>query len=137
MGDGVDRRSTKLIIGASTEDTAAGATGCAYVYEDDDEDHSWDFLKQLTAPEGADWDYFGHSVDVSGNSLIAGSYGDDDHGSSSGSAYLYVSIYAGRTVQSWDLDAVGNLPSPRHRRCIAGAAERLRAGRLDDHDRQW
>ena len=108
MGDGVDRRSTKLIIGASTEDTAAGATGCAYVYEDDDEDHSWDFLKQLTAPEGADWDYFGHSVDVSGNSLIAGSYGDDDHGSSSGSAYLYVSIYAGRTVQSWDLDAVGN-----------------------------
>jgi len=38
FGRAVAIDNTRIMIGASTEDTAAGHTGCAYVYEDDDED---------------------------------------------------------------------------------------------------
>jgi len=38
FGRAVAIDNTRIMIGASTEDTAGGHTGCAYVYEDDDED---------------------------------------------------------------------------------------------------
>ncbi|NEQ41634.1 MAG: hypothetical protein F6K40_37755 [Okeania sp. SIO3I5] len=44
---------------------------------------------KLTAPDGSSSDYFGTSVAISDNKALIGSYGDDDNGSSSGSAYLF------------------------------------------------
>lgn len=47
--------------------------------------------KKLTAGDGATYDYFGSAVSVStdGSTALVGAYGDDDGGSSSGSAYLF------------------------------------------------
>ncbi len=45
---------------------------------------------KLTAADGAAYDYFGSSVAVSGDTVVVGAYGDDDKGSNSGSAYVFV-----------------------------------------------
>jgi len=45
---------------------------------------------QLKANDAADKDRFGFAVDVSGNTLIVGAPNDDDAGSDSGSAYVYI-----------------------------------------------
>ena len=45
---------------------------------------------KLTASDGAAGDYFGASVSISGARIVIGANGDDDNGSSSGSAYLFI-----------------------------------------------
>ncbi len=42
-----------------------------------------------TASDGQAYDYFGCSLGISGNKMIIGAYGDDDHGSRAGSAYIF------------------------------------------------
>lgn len=46
-------------------------------------------LSKLLANDGSTSDSFGHSVSVSGDTVIVGSPGDDDEGSDAGSAYVY------------------------------------------------
>ncbi len=46
--------------------------------------------RKLLASDGAAGDYFGNSVSVSGDTVVVGAYFDDDNGSGSGSAYVYV-----------------------------------------------
>ncbi len=48
-----------------------------------------DQLAKLLPGDGAEYDYFGASVGISGNTMIVGSHGDDDNGTYSGSAYLF------------------------------------------------
>ena len=48
-----------------------------------------DQLAKLTASDAAEYDYFGHSVAISGNTAIVGANLDADGGSGSGSAYLF------------------------------------------------
>ena len=48
-----------------------------------------DFSQKLTAPDGANEDYFGNSVAIDGTRALVGAYGDDDNGNDSGSAYLF------------------------------------------------
>jgi WD40 repeat protein len=45
--------------------------------------------RKLTASDGVASDFFGVSVAVSGNTAIVGAWGDDDLGTSAGSAYLF------------------------------------------------
>ena len=45
--------------------------------------------KKLTASDGAADDLFGWSVSISGDTAIVAAPGDDDHGSDSGSAYIF------------------------------------------------
>ena len=45
---------------------------------------------KLTASDGAEGDYFGISVSISGNTVVVGANGDDDNGSTSGSACVFV-----------------------------------------------
>ncbi|KAH8084483.1 hypothetical protein JL720_7981 [Aureococcus anophagefferens] len=46
-------------------------------------------LAKLVASDAAEDDYFGRSVAVSGDLVVAGAYGNGDAGSSSGSAYVF------------------------------------------------
>ena len=78
-----------LVVGARFDDTSTGTnSGSAYIYKYDGT--NWDETK-LVASDGAADDYFGYSVDVSGDgsTVVVGAYGDDDKGLSSGSAYIY------------------------------------------------
>jgi uncharacterized repeat protein (TIGR02543 family) len=49
----------------------------------------WDGIPKLLASDGENGDYFGYSVAISGDYTIIGAYGNDDKGSSSGSAYIF------------------------------------------------
>jgi hypothetical protein len=44
---------------------------------------------KLTASDGSQYDDFGQSVSISGNTIVVGAPGDDDKGSLSGSAYVF------------------------------------------------
>ncbi len=60
--------------------TATGATSDEYGDE---------YEYALVASDGATGDKFGASIDADGDTLVVGAPGDDDTGSSSGSAYVY------------------------------------------------
>ncbi|MEA2021888.1 MAG: FG-GAP repeat protein, partial [Candidatus Caldatribacteriota bacterium] len=47
------------------------------------------YLNKLLAPDAVAGDLFGGSVAISGDKIVVGSYGDDDNGSDSGSAYIF------------------------------------------------
>lgn len=58
--------------------------GSAYIFST-----SGQQIAKLTAPDGNHRDMFGHSVSISGDRIIVGSMGEDDHAVDSGSAYLF------------------------------------------------
>ena len=72
------------VIGASGDESSQGA---AYVFNRIGS--TWTQQAKLTASDGASSDYFGVSVALSGYCALVGATGDDDLGSSSGSAYLF------------------------------------------------
>jgi hypothetical protein len=78
------------VIGARYDDDRGIDSGSAYVFTRSG--ISWTQQAKLTASDGAGRDSFGWSVAVSGDGSIAviGAYGDDDRGSNSGSAYVFV-----------------------------------------------
>ena len=47
-------------------------------------------IAKLTASDGAVYDAFGISVAISGDTAIVGAQGDDDNGTDSGSAYIFI-----------------------------------------------
>ena len=49
----------------------------------------WNEIMKALADDGAGFDYFGHSVSISGDVAIVGAYQDNDNGSNSGSAYIF------------------------------------------------
>ena len=73
----------------------AGGQQAALAWDDPSDGSiiEYDYLQaqvgKLTAFDGAANDYFGHSVAVDGDTMVAGAYGDDDKGVDSGSAYLF------------------------------------------------
>ena len=61
--------------------------GAAYIYKFDG--INWVNEQKIVALDGAASDGFGCSVSISGNYVIVGANGDDDAGTSSGSAYIF------------------------------------------------
>lgn len=67
-----------------------GYTGAAYIfYRNEGGTDNWGLQATLTASDGAQMDYLARTVSISGDYAIAGANGDDDDGSSSGSAYIF------------------------------------------------
>ncbi len=78
------------ILGAYQDDDHGSSSGSAYIYSRNEGGiNNWGPLVKLTALDAAAGDYFGWSVSISGDYAIVGAYQDDDHGSSSGSAYIF------------------------------------------------
>ncbi|MCD4825658.1 MAG: FG-GAP repeat protein, partial [Phycisphaerae bacterium] len=73
------------LIGAYWDDDNGDGSGSVYVFELIGE--TWTQTDKITASDGVASDYFGGSVDVSGDSFFVGAYGDDD----GGSGYVYTS----------------------------------------------
>ncbi len=74
-----------VVVGSPLDDDQGFNSGSAYLY---DAAAGTELLK-LTAVDGADRDEFGFSVDMADGIVVVGAYLDDDHGSGSGSAYLF------------------------------------------------
>lgn len=77
------------IIEAPDDDDNGFGSGSAYLYRKNQLTHSWVEEQKLTASDGAQNDYFGDSVSISGNVALVGSWFDDDLGNASGSAYIF------------------------------------------------
>jgi len=75
------------IIGAVGDDDNASWSGSAYVFRYDGTD--WVQEPKLLPSDGAEADYFGASVSISGDVAVIGAYLDDDNGNVSGSAYVF------------------------------------------------
>lgn len=74
-----------IIAGNHRDDDNGPNSGSAYLYDAS----TGAQIAKLTPGDGAERDFFGYSVGISGNVAIVGSYQDDDNGSLSGSAYLF------------------------------------------------
>ncbi len=79
---------TTASVGASGGDDNGSDSGSAYVFDFSDPRDPVQIAK-LLAKDGAEADFFGNSVAISGAIAIVGAYGDDDNGGFSGSAYLF------------------------------------------------
>ncbi len=88
VGWSVDLDGDTAVLSAHRDDDAGSSSGSAYVFVRDAADN-WTQEVKLTASDAAADDVFGHDVAVSGDTIIVGAYKDDDHGSSSGSVYVF------------------------------------------------
>ena len=92
------------VIGAVEDDDKGGSSGSAYVFVRA-ADGTWSQQAKLTAADGAAGDYFGFNVALSGDTALIGAFGDDDKGSGSGSAYVFVRAADGTWSQQAKLTA--------------------------------
>ncbi|MFD1016028.1 T9SS type A sorting domain-containing protein [Winogradskyella rapida] len=94
FGQSVAIAGDYAIVGAYENDDAGGESGSAYIFIRSG--NSWIEQTKLTASDGATYDEFGYSVAIAGDYAIVGARGNDDAGSSSGSAYIFM-----RSGNSW------------------------------------
>ena len=87
FGESVDVDGDLVVVGADLNDDLGSSSGSVYVFRRDG--IRWNEAQKLTANDGAEGDYFGGSVSLNGNVLLVGGVGNDDAGSSSGSAYVF------------------------------------------------
>lgn len=81
------------VIGAARKDgpqvPSIARQGAAYIYQKDETGH-WQLVKELLASDGAELDFFGTSVAISGNRVVVGAPGDIFLTiPASGSAYIF------------------------------------------------
>jgi predicted amidohydrolase len=88
FGTSVSVSGDTIIVGSNWDDDKGSASGSAYVFVRSGS--TWTQQAKLVPIDGAASDYFGTSVSVSGDTIVVGAYGDDDKGSGSGSAYVFV-----------------------------------------------
>jgi hypothetical protein len=81
FGISVSVGSGRIVVGT---DYALGGNGAAYIF-----DLNGNQLAKIIASDGAEFDEFGISVAVGCGRIVVGASGDDDNGSSSGSAYIF------------------------------------------------
>ncbi|MBD3360426.1 hypothetical protein GF366_01340 [Candidatus Peregrinibacteria bacterium] len=79
-----------IAVGAPDEDGAGTDRGAVYIfYRNEGGTNNWGQQAKLTASDGADSDWLGNSVSISGDYVIAGAFGDDTGGGAAGSAYIF------------------------------------------------
>jgi hypothetical protein len=81
------------VVGACGDDDNGIDSGSAYVFRSIE--GTWMQVAKLTPADGAAEDRFGCAVAVSGDTIVIGARGDDDHGTDSGSAYVFRENSAG------------------------------------------
>jgi len=90
FGSSLSISGDTVVVGAPRDDDAGGESGSAYVfYRNQGGANAWGQVAKLTALDAAAGDWFGHAVSISGDTVVIGSYRDDDAGTNSGSAYVF------------------------------------------------
>ncbi len=99
FGRSMDFEGNTIVVGSPTATTFGINAGAASIF-DSGTGREW---ARLYPENLAAFDFFGASVAVTGNTILVGREGDDQNGSYSGSAYVYVRLPLG------DLDVNGLL----------------------------
>ncbi|MFV2016607.1 MAG: FG-GAP repeat protein, partial [Candidatus Heimdallarchaeota archaeon] len=76
------------IVGAIIDDDNGNMSGSAYIFKR--EGANWTEQQKLIASDGSLEDNFGGSVSISEDYAIVGAHADDDNGTESGSAYIFI-----------------------------------------------
>ena len=96
FGSSVAISGDTVVVGDVGDDHAGSGSGSAYIF--DRNGVNWIEQAKLTAADAVEWDYFGGSVSVSGDTILVGAIGEDGvGGSESGSAYVFT-----RTGTHWN-----------------------------------
>ena len=74
------------LIGAYADNDNGANSGSAFMYVRSN--GVWSEQAKLTASDRAQYDDFGYSVSIDGDTAVIGAYGDNDNGYDSGSAYI-------------------------------------------------
>lgn len=102
FGFSVSNSVDTVVVGAALNDDAGASSGSAYVFERNQGGADrWDEVAKLTASDAAAGDQFGTSVSIGIDTVVVGAPYNDDAGSNSGSAYIFVRNQGGIT-DSWD-----------------------------------
>ncbi|MCH2139316.1 MAG: FG-GAP repeat protein, partial [Phycisphaerales bacterium] len=101
FGSSVSLDGDHAVVGAVGD---GGYTGSAYIFVKND-NGSWSQQAKLNADDAAAWDYFGSSVSLDGDHAVVGAPRNDDWGTDSGSAYLFVKNDNGSWSQQAKLTA--------------------------------
>ncbi|APR88448.1 Thiamin-phosphate pyrophosphorylase [Minicystis rosea] len=88
FGRSISMTGDTVVIGAPLDDDNGSNSGSAYVFVRSGS--VWTQQQKLTAPDGTADDSFGESVAISGDTVVVSARLDDDKGSNSGSAYVFV-----------------------------------------------
>jgi len=88
FGTSVSVDGDTALIGAFNADVNGTACGSAYVFTNIDT--TWIEQTKLAATDGELWDDFGCAVSLDGDTALIGASDDDDQGSCSGSAYVFL-----------------------------------------------
>lgn len=92
-----------VVVGSPFDDNAAISSGSAYIFHRTGT--TWSEQAKLTADDAARADNFGASVDIDDDTIAIGAPQDDDHGSTSGSAYVFTRDGGGTWSQQQKLTA--------------------------------
>ncbi|MEZ4334968.1 MAG: SUMF1/EgtB/PvdO family nonheme iron enzyme [Myxococcota bacterium] len=87
FGYSVSVAGDTTVIGAIGDATGGLSAGAVYVFTRSGT--IWTEQQKLVASDAAAVDSFGYSVSLAGDTTVVGAQGDDDGGSSSGSAYVF------------------------------------------------
>ncbi|MFH1270291.1 MAG: FG-GAP repeat protein [Nanoarchaeota archaeon] len=90
FGRSVSISNNAIVVGAVADDWAPCGSNCGSAYVFRFNNLSWVEEQKLTASDGAPTDYFGGAVSISDNIAVISAYADDDLGSTSGSAYVFL-----------------------------------------------
>ena len=87
FGQSVSLSGGRALVGAPYDNTGNAMTGSAYVF--DLNNGVWSQTAKLVAADGADFDFFGQSVSLSGGRALIGASFDDTGNGMTGSAYVF------------------------------------------------
>jgi hypothetical protein len=90
FGDSVAISGDTVVVGAPDNEDAGDDSGAAYIFSRNKGGaDNWGEVRKLTASDATAHDLFGHSVSISGDTVVVGAIGDDDGGNGSGAAYIF------------------------------------------------
>ena len=87
FGSSVSIYDTQIAIGAYRNDDLGNCSGAAYIFEKID--NQWVETATILPSDGMKYDYFGYSVDIDNNQMIAGAYKSDTKARDAGAAYVF------------------------------------------------
>ena len=113
FGYSVSNADDVVVVGAYMDDDNGSQSGAAYVFREPG--GGWPGTlnedDKLLASEGAAYDEYGRCVAISGDTIVVGAQADDDLGSASGAAYVFLSWSLGDlncdgAVDNFDIQAM-------------------------------
>lgn len=93
FGFSVDLNGANVVIGASFAEGGGTERGQAYVFSKDEGGvDTWGEVQRLRASDGANKDWFGWVIAMSGSYVLVGAPGEDGAGAERGAAYVFKRI---------------------------------------------